>query len=76
LLSQELLDGVGALERVLKERKKRQRLKFFPVPLDSEIIAEVGFRMSAREHKSNTQTFKSETFQQFFEKKLKSNVDF
>jgi hypothetical protein len=41
-----------------KERKKYHQLEFFHVPLDSEteIIAEVGFQISAHKHESNTQT--------------------
>jgi hypothetical protein len=49
-----------------EEKKKHQRSKFFPVPLDSEILAEVGFRISAQKHKSNMKIFESESFQRIF----------
>ena len=55
-----------------EERKKRQRSKFFPIPLDSEIAAEVGFRVSARFHKSNMKTFESVTFQRILFKKFEN----
>jgi hypothetical protein len=52
-----------AFERALGRKEETSRSKFFPVPLDSEILAEVGFRISARKHKSNVKTFESQSFQ-------------